>query len=115
MTAPTVELGPWSPEDAARLRATACRLFRCDYPHGSSQLERENCGACTLRGYRPRDAEYKRTDGPNYAGWARDYVQAGYSIPRQWRKAFERETASSNLRYAQALARDVATWGVRHA
>ena len=83
-------------------------------------MERENCGACVLRGYKPRggwgDPESDAKDaGPNYAGWARCYVQAGYSIPRKWRKAFERETASTNRRYVEALARDVATWGVRYA
>jgi hypothetical protein len=76
---------------------------------------RSNCGACVLAGYiDPRDrAERHIGDGPNYAGWARVYVQAGRAIPRHWRRAFRAELRSENRQYAEALARDVVTYGVR--
>jgi hypothetical protein len=79
-------------------------------------MTRENCGACVLNGYISRDDRRngaKNSDGPNYAGWARVYVQAGTRIPRKWHKAFEAELASDNQAYSDALRRDIHIFGVR--
>jgi hypothetical protein len=82
-----------------------------------SPLTRENCGACTLNGYISRSDRHgqKPSDGPNYAGWARVYVQAQYVIPRKWHKAFEAEMESDNTAYSDALKRDINVFGVTFA
>ena len=85
------------------------------------QLTRENCGACVLGGYRPRDDwgdPELDTDaaGPNYAGWARIYVEARRVIPKRWEAAFLAQLHTpDNLRYAEAVARSVVTFGYRFA
>lgn len=100
------------------------------HEHGAhaDRLTRENCGACVLGGYGATD-----DDGPNYAGWARAYVQARRPVPSKWRNAFLAELGETNgpvntewsqyaqsnhgpadhpTPYAAALHDDVATWGV---
>lgn len=60
--------------------------------------------------------------GPNYAGWARKWIQAGRPIPMGWSRAFWGELAGAdadgfaeyqNEAYAEGLRRDVATFGIR--
>lgn len=112
---------PWSTEEARHHHATALQcLTRHDHPiTDHSQLTRENCGACVLGGYRPRggwgDPETDAPNaGPNYAGWARIYVEAGHPIPLKWRKAFA-DQGSDNRAYYDALGRSLVTFGVRFA
>jgi hypothetical protein len=116
-TKPTYET--WPESEKQQLHLSALRQFRCDWKHGKSRDERENCCGCCLRGYEPRggiEPDYSvRRDGPNVAGWARLYVQAGY-VPKKWQGAFERERArTDNELYRVALERDIATFGLRFA
>ena len=122
MTTQTVE--PWPAEEAAELRKSARRMFFEDGWHNrggckkEGQLGRENCGPCVLLGYEPRgggwsDGRRVRRDGPNYAGWARWYVEAGRFVPESWRDAFERQRQrADNPGYVNALERSIATFGV---
>jgi hypothetical protein len=105
----------WTELEAKHLRATARQCFN-HYKHGNTKDERENCSACCLRGYEPRggfgDGYKVARDGPNYAGWARVYVEAGFAIPKKWRAAFAREQNSDNKAYANALTKSIETFGV---
>lgn len=105
---------PW-PSDKARDYAAMSRNCLTDHGHGwrfdsteEREMTRENCGACVLAGYGQKPAE----EGPNYAGWARIYVEARRPVPADWRGAFRRELASDNGAYAHALRRSIATFGV---
>jgi hypothetical protein len=104
----------WSESEAANLQRTARRLFR-DHGHTgyADKLTRDNCGACALAGYGESTDGGRAPLAPNYAGWARDYVQAGRGIPARWVDAFGAELSGENQRYADALRRDVATFGAR--
>ena len=105
---------PWTPTEAKQLRLIARQLFKCDR-HDQHDQYREHCGACVLRGYLSRSARadgMTESTGPNHAGWARVYVEAGETIPQQWRDAFRLERQSENKAYAQALERDIATFGI---
>lgn len=97
---------------------TAVRCFI--HNHASSNRSpdvRMNCGACALFGYEPRggwgDGRNVKRDGPNYAGWARAYVEAGRAIPKRWKDAFEKERQSDNKLYAAALEESIKHFGVR--
>lgn len=113
---------PWPTEEADGERRIALQLMRGDESHRRGdckrygQTARMSCGTCALHGYEPRggwEPGYRVKDGgPNYAGWARVYVQAGYTIPADWADAFARERASDNLQYAWALERDILTFGM---
>lgn len=110
---------PWSAEEASQLRAIARQLFRHGEWAHTTALERESCSACVLTGYLSRDSRadgIRPSDGPNYAGWARVYVEAGYAIPAKWRRAFARaglgdDSESPNPAYFDALGRDLVTFG----
>lgn len=90
------------------------------------ELTRSNCGACALSGYGLTDRDIRRC-GPDYAGWARVYVQAGRPVPIGWSAPLWRElagagridpdgqTGDANDRYGNALRRDVATFGLMFA
>ena len=108
----------WTKEETEHHRATAMQcLYRHDHgPNDRSQLVRENCGACVLQGYFPRGKdtgwEGKRSDGPNYGGWARIYTEAGRHVPKKWHEAFKTELKRVNdPRYVSALHRSIATFG----
>lgn len=113
---------PWSDEEAAKLASLARQVLAGDAFHkrghdgyGADVLTRENCGACVLAGYEdPSGEQTVDRDGPNYAGWARLYVEARRPIPERWRQAFDRELHSDNAAYSAALARDIATFGVSY-
>lgn len=115
------EIQPWPTEDAARFRQIARQLMRGDKSHRRGdckrygQTARMSCGTCALHGYEPRGGWEPGTsvkdDGPNYAGWARVYVEAGTTIPAHWASAFQRERDSDNLMYARALERSILTFG----
>jgi hypothetical protein len=91
----------WPADEAAKLQATARRLFsKHDYQHQGVDVD--NCGLCALT---------HGGTGPNCAGWDRVYVEDGHHIPRRWQVAFDRELASDNRAYAGALRRSIATFG----
>lgn len=94
---------PWSESDARRWSTIAQAMFGNSCRHGRSKLEVENCGRCALTS--------GDEDGPNYAGWARLYVEARKAVPEKWRTAFARELASDNKAYATALRRSIASFG----
>jgi len=97
-----VAVEKWSPDEARRWKSIALAIFaeRCAH---RSRLEVDNCGKCQLT--------HGDDDGPNYAGWARLYIEAGRAIPEKWRAAFQRELDSDNKSYANALRRSIATFG----
>ena len=103
-------------KDYSENRIALQLLIRHDHnPSDKSTLTRQNCGACILNGYLgqyERSQGQKVSDGPNYAGWARVYVQARRVIPRKWHKAFEDELESDNTAYSNALKRDIEVFGV---
>ncbi len=78
---------------------------------GEELVVRDNCGACALNGWAPVVDEGPAH--PNYAGWARLYVQAGKGIPAVFREAFEDERVTDGP-YAAGLARDIATFGATY-
>lgn len=119
------QLEPWSTQEARQYCNTAAQcLFRHDHSwqwcghtraerRDDENLTRANCGACVLKGYHDRDDdEHNPHDGPNYAGWARVYVESGVAIPRKWRAAFARELMrTDNPGYSLALRRSMMTFG----
>jgi hypothetical protein len=110
------EADVWPADEARELARTARRMMR-DHgdPEGqghrnADDMTRENCGACALAGYGASDEEGPL--GPNYAGWARVYVQSGTRVPPEWHEAFLAELATpDSARYVTALSRDIRTFG----
>ncbi len=100
---------PWSADEARKHRAIAQRLFSEPHyePGHTRNPDPDNCSACAIRGLGGDIEE----GGPNYAGWARIYIEAGKTIPSRWRDAFQRELHSDNEAYANALRRSIATFG----
>jgi len=111
---------PWSATEARNYAASARRELGGDADHraghpdddeASRHLTRENCAACVLAGY-GSDTD----DEPNYSSWQRIYVEAKARIPRRYRNAFvDTLNGEENTRYADALARSIATFGVQFA
>lgn len=96
---------PWSAEEARQHSGIARRIFNethYDTDHARNP-DPDNCSACAIR--------LGGSDGPNYAGWARLYIEAQRPIPGKWRAAFQRELDSDNKAYANALRRSIATFG----
>ena len=93
-------------------RATALKIFaepcfgKTDKHHGG------NCVHCCLRGEGLPNTADDQGRAPNYAGWARLYVQAERTIPARFAQAFAEELNSSNEAYRYALIYDIAHWGV---
>lgn len=115
----------WSPTEASKHMASARNVLYGDPYHMAgkcrhgSAMERMSCSGCAIRGYEPRggwgDGFSVRDDGPNYAGWARIYVEGQRSIPEKWRNAFEAERNSDNVAYERALEISINTFGVKWA
>jgi hypothetical protein len=97
-------------DQARQLIDRHSHAFREDTP----DAVRASCDACLLNGFGTGGSGPDAT-GPNWAGWARVWVQAQYRIPGQWREAFEAERASNNEQYAAALKRDIDAYGVEFA
>lgn len=105
---------PWPSAEARNLGAISRKLL--DDHGGHPGRFSEHCAACVLGGYSPK---YRRQegyepdrDGPDYAGWARVYVEAQRAIPAKWRQAFA-EQGHDNKGYYDALGRSIVTFGVR--
>lgn len=96
-------IAPWDPVTEARLGATARRMFREGHSYEHRGIDADNCSYCAL--------VTGEVEGPNYAGWARIYIEAGQRIPGKWRHAFALELESDNKPYAEALLRSIATFG----
>lgn len=92
----------WTEKEASHFRATARSCFHHSYNH--DEPDPDNCSGCALR-------DTSSEDGPNYAGWGRIYVEAGYPIPTIWREAFNRELNSKNELYKAALLKSLLTFG----
>lgn len=114
-----VPANTWTDAEAALLRKKTQRYFSMHDCQGSRLIEnRVNCSACCLGGYQPSklsDSELAehdvRTDGPNVAAWALDYVAAGRQVPKKWLPAFRRDfVESDNPRYAAVIARTIRYW-----
>lgn len=107
---------PWDADTARTLRGQARNLMN----HGHSwhftfprerEMTRENCGACALSGY--GESTESGPLEPNYAGWARVYVEAGHAIPKKYREAFEAtRRRTDNPLYVEGLERDIVTFGL---
>jgi len=100
---------PWAPIDARVLTRQARYLLSnhgAQHDEATDEVVRENCGACVLAGFGATD------DGPNYAGWERIYAQSYEPVPAPWRAAFFAALDHENRCYADAFARDLATFGV---
>ena len=99
------KIQPWNATEAAHYRATARQCFQHSYDHGSTP-DPDNCGGCAIRGLGTEDGK------PNYAGWARCYVESGQPIPKGWKADFNAELRSENTAYAMALKRSIETFGM---
>lgn len=95
----------WNEQEAKHYAATARQCFKHDYDHGET-TDPNNCGGCAIRGLGTDDGK------PNYAGWARCYVEAQMPIPASWRDDFNAELDSDNKAYAAALSRSIETFGM---
>jgi hypothetical protein len=107
-------------ETRRQLHLTALGLFRCECDKWErlepehNELVRDNCGACNLRGTVGELVNEAGDLQPNWAGWARAWVQAGKVIPKRYKDAWTADLASENKAYAEALADDVSTFDVHH-
>lgn len=119
---------PWDDADARHHAAMARNVLYGDEFHNQrgcvreGRLGRENCGPCCLLGYEPRggfgDGYSVKQHGPNYGGWLRIYVEARRPVPAEWRHLVAEEISQKgathpNAHYARALARSIATFGIR--
>lgn len=99
-------------DEKRQLTLQAQRLYNHHEHEGTgTTLERSNCSACVLQGY--SDRKNGKPYAPNYAGWARVYVQAGIQIPVRYMEAFKQELKSKNTLYAKALREDIETYGAK--
>jgi len=97
---------PWPAAEARHHQNTARRVLgdrHYDVNH-TLDPDPDNCAACAIR--------TGGEEGPDYAGWARIYVEGQKPIPKKWRAAFGRERASDNHAYAHALERSIKTFGM---
>jgi len=94
---------PWPAAEARFHQGTAKRMFSEGHSYTHRGVDADNCGYCALT--------HGGSDGPNYAGWARIYVEAQRPIPSKWRAAFMDELNSDNKAYAHALRRSMMTFG----
>lgn len=112
----TVTDEPWSPEEQRYHRGLKNNVWRHDHDAVTGDREernlvRSNCGACVLDGYRDRHDDESPTDAPNYAGWARVYVECNRAVPEKFLSGFERDL-NEDTPYGAALRRSVVTYGV---
>lgn len=110
------DIAPWSPEEQQEQRRYKTGVW--NHEHGSvtgtrqqRNLVRANCSACVLGGYRDVYDDESPTDAPNYAGWARVYVETRHVVPHGFVRGFERDL-NEDSPYGAALRRDVVTYGV---
>jgi hypothetical protein len=89
-------------QERSQLYNRASQCFR--HYEGCRLKDPDNCSGCALR--------TGGEEGPNYAGWARVYIEAGVRIPRKWKAAFLRELRSPNLAYAEALLESIGEFGM---
>lgn len=116
---PALIVEPWPLEEQLSESRMARAQIRGDEHHREtcgkapwSLTERDSCGTCALLGWGSHNEQHG-TPAPNYAGWARVYVQAREPVPRQWFAAFVAELNDTNENYRDCLRRDVATYGFR--
>ena len=70
-----------------------------------NQKDPFNCWACNL--------QYGYDNGPIRPGWAKTYVEAEESIPKEWTNAFIDELTSPNETDRKAIEESVRYFGVR--
>lgn len=93
----------WSDNEARHHAAIARRLFAEGHSYPHEGVDTDNCSYCALT--------QGGDDGPNYAGWARIYIEAGVAIPNRWREEFQKELNSDNRLYGYALRKSILTFG----
>lgn len=99
------EAEKWTDAEAQRFTRTAQYILRTHGPH-SDQIARDNCAACAVN-------TYTATEGPNYAGWLRLYIQARKPVPRKHYDAEMAMGERENELYHKAILRDIATYGIK--
>lgn len=117
LTALWADAEPWSAEEAKQIANMARgALDHRGSPKGRTSRRADGslrikgcggpefCGACALVDYEPG------VRAPNYAGWARVYVEAG--LPIGERELREELARTGNDRYVNALRRSCKTFGV---
>lgn len=89
-------------------------LMRCETPDGcaSDALQKDNCGACTLHGHGDHADGSGGFRAPNYAGWARVYIEARVQIPARYLEAFGHHLSRGDA-YGRALRAYVQVFGVK--
>lgn len=92
----------WDESQRVNLGAISRHLL-ADHSYNHMKRDPDNCGACALN---PCDGT-----SPNYAGWARVYVEAKKPIPADW--LIEELTENDNISYLEALAKSVNTFGLQ--
>ncbi len=97
----------WDADTADKLRAIAVNIFS-DHGSHTDQVSRENCRACAI-------GTFTEHDRPDYAGWVRLWIQAGWRVPRQHYEAEIAEAQQENPKYYEAILRDVETFGLTFA
>ena len=95
-------------------KAIALRMFAEPCYGVGDRMHAGNCQHCALRGVGKQGTADGKGLEPNYAGWARIYVQAGKTIPKRFQEAFEkvRSYQVDNDAYSEALEEDIAKYGV---
>ena len=89
-------------EAEAKHRASTAKNVWSEACWGKHELLHSgNCQHCELR-----------KDYPNYAGWARIYVEAGQTITKKQADAFMQELESDNTAYVEALKQSILYFGL---
>lgn len=106
--------------DTGRVPADYADTYPDGWPADEFADIRSSCGGCALRGHGAHDDDGWAPFGPNYAGWARIYVESGTPVPDVWRDAFLSELDDTDddgtvTPYARCLRVSVRTFGVRYA
>lgn len=90
-----------TPEEAKHRQNTASNVWSEPCWGKTEPLHTGNCQHCELR---------KRV--PNYAGWARIYVEVGEPIKKEQTDSFLAELESDNKLYVEALKESIKHFGL---
>lgn len=94
-------------------RVIALNIFATQCFGRNDKFHKGNCVHCCLRGESRTDTADEKGLEPNYAGWARLYVQAGREIPACFANAFLNELERiDGPSYVKALKEDISYHGL---